>query len=75
MSEQSEEEARRRKIILDAETSGLATHGIRMAANGELTGSRLRRLIALDEHYIAEARRIMGESDTEDDFPDSPAAV
>ena len=74
MSEQNEEEARRRKIILDAEVASLASQNIAGTASGRLSIEQVNEMIEADETWLARTRRCMGRAD-DDDLPDSPAAI
>lgn len=77
MSEQSEEEQRRRKEIIDADVAALAAQNIGATRSGRLSLRQVQRMTALDEEWLAATRACMaeGDDDTEEFFPDSPAAV
>lgn len=71
MSEQNEEEARRRKIIIDGEVAGLAVRNIGPTMSGALSLEQVERMIAIDERWLSETRACM----TDGAEPDSPATV
>ena len=57
-----EEEARRRKIIIDSQVIQEASAGIAAVSSGKLSMDQIAELIALDEAWLASTRACMERS-------------
>lgn len=59
MSESGEEEARRRKILLDGSVAQLAVQNIGPVMSGEMPIDKVEELAAIDEEWLRRTRACM----------------
>ena len=57
-----EEEARRRKIIIDGSVAEMAARNIGATMSGELSIEQVNEMIALDEDWLAKTKACMERS-------------
>lgn len=59
----SEEEERRRKMIIDGEVARLAVDNIVRISAGELTIEQVREMTAIDQEWLRKTRACMDRGD------------